>query len=117
MHVVLSKWSKLIKFFYLGENDVAKLLKDSGVSADEADLKTMMTRLKADGKSVVELMAEGRGKMQSVGAAPAGGAATGGATAGGDAGAGDDKKEEDKKEEEEDEGDIDMGGMFGDDDY
>lgn len=46
------------------------------------------------------------------GAAPAGDAGAGaGAAAGGD-----DKKEDDKKEEEEDE-DIDMGGMFGDDEY
>lgn len=89
-------------------------MKNSGVEADSDSLSVMMRKLKEGGKSIPELMAEGRGQMASVSAAPAGGA--GGAPAadaGGDAKA--DEKKEDKKEEEEDE-DIDMGGMFGDDD-
>lgn len=99
----------------VGEGDVAKLLKDAGVEADTEELKVMMKRVTAEGKSIPELMTEGRSKMQTLGG---GGGARAAAPSGGDAAAagGDDKKE-DKKEEEEDEGDIDMGGMFGDDDY
>ena len=99
----------------VGEGDVAKLLKDVGVEADTEELKVMMKRVTAEGKSIPELMTEGRSKMQTLGG---GGGARAAAPSGGDAAAagGDDKKE-DKKEEEEDEGDIDMGGMFGDDDY
>jgi large subunit ribosomal protein LP2 len=97
------------------EGDVAKLLKDVGVEADTEELKVMMKRVTAEGKSIPELMTEGRSKMQTLGG---GGGARAAAPSGGDAAAagGDDKKE-DKKEEEEDEGDIDMGGMFGDDEY
>ena len=73
----------------------------------------MMKKLKEGGKSIPELMAEGRGQMATISAAPAGGAGGAPAADAGDAKA--DEKKEDKKEEEEDE-DIDMGGMFGDDD-
>lgn len=98
----------------IAEDDVVQLLKKCGVEADSADLKVMMKKLKDDGKSVQELMKEGREQMATVSAAPAGGASAAPA-AGGDAKA--DEKKEDKKEEEEEE-DIDMGDMFGgDDDY
>jgi len=42
------------------EDDVVQLLKKSGVEADAADLKVMMKKLKDDGKTVQELMKEGR---------------------------------------------------------
>ena len=95
---------------YIAEDDVTKLLKDSGVSVEGDNLKVVMSKL--SGKSIPELIAEGKKDMQTVGgsgAAPAGGAAA----AGGDAPA---AKEEPKKEEEPEE-DVDMGGLFGDDDY
>jgi len=71
----------------------------------------MMSKL--EGKSIQELMAEGKkdlASMPSGGAAPAGGAAAAGATA--DAPA-------EKPKEEEPEEDVDMGDLFGggDDDY
>ena len=49
--------------FCLGESDVAKLLKDTGVEADTEELKVMMKRVTAEGKSIPELMAEGRKQM------------------------------------------------------
>lgn len=85
------------------------LLKAAGVSADGADLDVMMSKL--EGKSIPELIAEGKkdlAEMPAGGAAPAQGAADAGAAA---------PKEEKKKEEPEE--DVDMGGLFGgdDDDY
>eukprot|EP00352_Strombidinopsis_acuminata_P000640 CAMPEP_0176346194 /NCGR_PEP_ID=MMETSP0126-20121128/6048_1 /TAXON_ID=141414 ORGANISM="Strombidinopsis acuminatum, Strain SPMC142" /NCGR_SAMPLE_ID=MMETSP0126 /ASSEMBLY_ACC=CAM_ASM_000229 /LENGTH=69 /DNA_ID=CAMNT_0017693595 /DNA_START=231 /DNA_END=440 /DNA_ORIENTATION=- len=62
-------------------------------------------------KKVHEHITEGREKMVSVSAAPAGAVAT---TA---AAATEEKAEEEKKEEEEEEVDADMGGLFGDEDY
>ena len=94
----------------IGEDDVAKLLKDSGVSADAADLKVMMSKL--SGKSVPELIAEGQSQMATLSAPSAGGAVAASADAA-PAEAPAEKKEEKEEEEEE----IDMGGMFGDDDY
>ena len=86
------------------------VLKAAGVSADSADLDVMMSKL--EGKSIPELIAEGKkdlASMPSGGAAPAGGAAAGGAAEAAP------KKEEKKEEPEED---VDMGDLFGgDDDY
>ena len=79
------------------------------MSADAEDLKVMMKKITEGGKSIPELMAEGRGQMQTVSAAPAGGA-----VAASGAGAAE-KKEEAKKEESEDDN-VSMGGMFGDED-
>merc|ERR1719210_1530867 len=77
------------------KKDVTDLLKASGVSADDASLDVMMSKL--EGKSIPALIKEGSkdlASMPSGGAAPAGGAA---ATAGD---AGEAKKEEKPKEEE-----------------
>jgi len=93
----------------IGEDDVAKLLKDSGVSVESADLKVMMSKL--SGKSVPELITEGQSQMATLSAPAAGGAVAASADAPAEAPA--EKKEEKEEEEEE----IDMGGMFGDDDY
>jgi len=94
------------------KKDVQDLLKASGVTADEADLTVMMNKL--EGKSIPELIKEGKKDLAAMPAGGSGGPAAG-ATA---AGAGDTPaaKEEKPKEEEPDE-DVDMGGMFGDDDY
>lgn len=96
----------------IAKKDVQDLLKASGVTADEADLTVMMNKL--EGKSIPELIKEGKKDLAAMPAGGSGGPAAG-ATA---AGAGDTPaaKEEKPKEEEPDE-DVDMGGMFGDDDY
>jgi len=43
------------------ESDVAKPLKDTGVEADTEELKVMLKRVTAEGKSIPELIADGRG--------------------------------------------------------
>ena len=96
---------------YAAKKDVQDVLKAAGVSADDADLTVMMSKL--EGKSIPELIAEGKKDLASM---PAGGAApAGGATA---AAGGDEPKAKAKKEEEPEE-DVDMGDLFGggDDDY
>jgi len=55
--------------------------------------------------------------LEGLKAAAAAGPAVGGGGGGAAAAAGGDDKKEDAKEEEEEDEDIDMGGMFGDDDY
>merc|ERR1719498_285538 len=90
------------------EDQVSKLLKDSGVAADKDNLKLLCEKLK--GKKIHEMVAEGMGKFASM---PSGGA--GGAPAAAEApaaGKTEAKKEEPKKEEEE-EADLDMGDLFG----
>ena len=61
---------------------MSKLLKDSGVTCDEESLKILLERLA--GKSIPELIKEGRTQMATIGgggAASAGAAAAGGAAA------------------------------------
>ncbi|CAG9791691.1 unnamed protein product [Diatraea saccharalis] len=90
--------------------DVEKILSSVGIEADAEKLKKVIAEL--DGKSIDELIAQGREKLSSMpsgGAAPA--AAAGAAPA---AAAAEEKKEEKetKKEESESE-DEDMGfGLF-----
>ena len=87
-------------------DDVTKLLKEVGVAADKDSVKLMTEKLA--GKSIPELIAEGKknfASMPAAGAAPAGGAA-----AAGNAPA---AKEEEKPVEEE--ADVDMGDLFGGD--
>jgi len=55
----------------LGEADVTKLLKDSGVSADKENLKIMIEKL--EGKKIHEIIAEGYGKFAAVSAGGASG--------------------------------------------
>ena len=59
-----------VDFVWLGEDDVAKLLKDVGVAADKENLKVMIEKLK--GKEIHELVAAGMSKFASI---PSGGAA------------------------------------------
>ena len=95
--------------FAIAANDVTKLLKDSGVEVDKANLTIMMEKL--SGKSIPELIAEGQKELASM---PAGGAAApAGAAAAAEAAPAEAKKEEEPEE------DVDMGDLFGggDDDY
>merc|ERR1719464_2699208 len=89
--------------------DVSKVLKAAGATADDDKVKALCEALK--GKQFHELVAEGSAKLGSMGsgsgAPAAGGAAAGGAAA----------KKEEKPKEEEPEEDVDMGGLFGDDEY
>ena len=90
-------------------DDVTKLLKDSGVTADAEKIKAMIAAF--DGKPFHEMVKGGLEKLASMGtgsAAPAAGGAAADAPA---------AKVEEKVEEEEE--DVDMGGLFGgdDDDY
>ena len=80
-------------------------MKASGVSVDKASLDQFFKSI--DGKSIPELVKEGKKKQVSM---PSGGGAR--APAAGGAAAAEPVKEE-KKEEAED---VDMGGLFGDDD-
>ncbi|XP_069965781.1 large ribosomal subunit protein P2 [Bactrocera oleae] len=91
--------------------DIEKILSSVGIEVDSERLTKVVKEL--NGKSVEELIAQGREKLSSM---PAGGAAAAvAAPAGGAADAGGDKKEakkEEKKEESESE-DDDMGfGLF-----
>ena len=85
-------------------------MKDVGVAGDKESIKTMISKL--DGKNLPDVIAEGREKFAAVGG---GGGAAAGPAAGGDAAPAEAKEE--KKKEEEPEEDVDMGGLFGDDDY
>lgn len=91
-----------------GEDDVTKLLKDSGVAVDKDNLKVLMEKM--SGKSVPELIAEGSKQFAAVPAGGSGAPAAGGATA-----AAAEEKEAPKEEEPEE--DVDMGDLFGGDDY
>ena len=94
----------------IAADDVAKLLKDSGVQSNKEEIETLIKAV--SGKKLHELVSSGSKRLASVPsgvavAAPAKAAA--GAPAGAPAAA---KKEEKPKEEE---ADVDMGGLFGDD--
>ncbi len=95
----------MLTFVWLGEDDVAKLLKDVGVAADKENLKVMIEKLK--GKEIHELVAAGMSKFASI---PSGGAATSSSAA---PAKGEAKKEEVKVVEAEPEVDVDMGDLFG----
>lgn len=82
-------------------------MKDSGVTADTKSLKLMLEKL--EGKSIPELIKEGKTQMASM---PSSGASAvaGAATEAPKEAAAPAKKEEEPEEE------IEMGGFFGDDD-
>ncbi|CAK1541422.1 unnamed protein product [Leptosia nina] len=89
--------------------DIEKILSSVGIEADSEKLKKVISQL--EGKTVDELIAEGREKLSSM---PAGGAAPAAAASAAPAAAAEEKKEEKeaKKEESESE-DEDMGfGLF-----
>jgi large subunit ribosomal protein LP2 len=88
-------------------DDVEKLLKEAGCTADKEKVKALIEKVGA--KSFHEQAAAGLTKMASMG----GGAPAAGGTAAA-AGAAPAKEEEKPKEEEAE--DVDMGGLFGDDD-
>merc|ERR1712166_948538 len=92
-------------------DDVSKLLKDCGATADADNLKTFMAGIGE--KSCSELIAEGSKRMQTGGGGGAAAAAGGAAASAGPA------AEAEKPKEEEPEEEVDMGVLFGggDDDY
>ena len=95
----------MLTWILLGEDDVAKLLKDTGVAADKENLKLMIEKLQ--GKQIHELVAAGLAKFASV---PSGGAAAPASSAAPAKAA---AKVEEKKVEAEPEVDVDMGDLFG----
>ena len=94
-------------FYFSGEEDVSKLLKEVGVTVDKENLRTMVEKLK--GKSIPELIRAGQAKFASI---PSGGS---GASAAAPSNAPAAKKEAPKVEAkvEEPEVDVDMGDLFG----
>ena len=88
--------------------DIEKVLKEGGIKADADRSAKLVEALK--GKAFHELVEAGIKKMGSASAAPAGGAASSGA------GAQKAKVVEEEKPKEE-EADVDMGGLFGAEEY
>ena len=98
-------------YFIVAADDVAKLLKDTGVQTNKEELDAMIKAV--SGKKLHDLVRDGSKRLASVpsgGAVAAAPAKAAGAPAGAPAAA--TKKEEKPKEEE---ADVDMGGLFGDD--
>ena len=92
--------------------NIEKVLKDSGAKPDSEKAKLLAEALK--GKKFHEIVKAGQEKLGSMAmAVSAGGAAAAPAAGGATAAAA--PKEEEKVEEEA--ADVDMGGLFGDDDY
>ena len=96
----------VLTFVLLGEDDVAKLLKDVGVAADKENLKVLIEKLQ--GKQIHELVAAGLTKFASI---PSGGAAAPSSASAAPAKAA--AKVEEKKPDPEPEVDVDMGDLFG----
>ena len=96
-------------YLTVAADDVAKLLKDTGVQTNKEELDAMIKAVA--GKKLHDLVRDGSKRLASV---PSGGAvaAAPAKAAGGPAPAAPAKKEEKPKEEE---ADVDMGGLFGDD--
>jgi large subunit ribosomal protein LP2 len=96
-------------YFLLAADDVAKLLKDTGVQTNKEDLDALIKAV--GGKKLHDLVRDGSKRLASV---PSGGAvaAAPAKAAPANAPAAAAKKEEKPKEEE---ADVDMGGLFGDD--
>ncbi|KAI3389794.1 hypothetical protein SNEBB_001940 [Seison nebaliae] len=93
--------------------DIKKVIGAIDGTFEEECAKKIVDEL--NGKDLEELISEGMQRVGSMGVS-AGGAA---ASAGGAAPSADAEKKEEVKEEEEEEDDedMDMGGMFGDDDF
>ena len=96
----------------IAADDVSKLLKETGIQTNKEDLDAMIKAL--SGKKLHDLVRDGSKRLASV---PSGGvaAAPAKAAAGAPAQAAAPAKKEEKPKEEE--ADVDMGGLFGDDDY
>ena len=91
-------------------DDVAKLLKDTGVQTNKEELDAMIKAV--SGKKLHDLVRDGSKRLASV---PSGGsvAAAPAKAAGAPAASAAPAKKEEKPKEEE--ADVDMGGLFGDD--
>ena len=95
------------------EKDITTLLKDAGSKAEKECIDRLLAALK--GQKLHNLVNEGSKKLVSGGAAVSAG---GPAPAGGAGGQPEAKKEAKKEEKvEEEEANVDMGGLFGDEDY
>jgi large subunit ribosomal protein LP2 len=86
-------------------DDIRKVVAASGAEVDEERIAAVLSAV--NGRSVEDLVTEGRSKMESVAgvavaAAPAGASATAAAAGGGGATAEEAKKEEPKEESDED---------------
>lgn len=89
--------------------DLQKILSSVGIEVDDERLNKVINELK--GKSVEELIAQGREKLSSM--PSGGGAAVSSAPTAGAPAAAEEKKEEKKKESESEASDDDMGfGLF-----
>ena len=89
--------------------DLQKILSSVGIEVDDERLNKVINELK--GKSVEELIAQGREKLSSM--PSGGGAAVASAPTSGAPAAAEEKKEEKKKESESEASDDDMGfGLF-----
>lgn len=89
--------------------DLQKILSSVGIEVDDERLNKVISELK--GKSVEELIAQGREKLSSM--PSGGGAAVSSAPSAGAPAAAEEKKEEKKKESESEASDDDMGfGLF-----
>ena len=97
-------------YLTVAADDVAKLLKDTGVQTNKEELDAMIKAV--GGKKLHDLVRDGSKRLASV---PSGGVAV--AAPAGPAQAAAPAKAEAKKEEKpkEEEADVDMGGLFGDD--
>lgn len=93
--------------------DIKNVLKAGGVDADETKLSKFVADLKASGKTLEELMAEGSSRMSSLGGGSAPASSSAAASAGGAAepAPAAAAKEESASEEEEE---VEMGGFFDD---
>ncbi|XP_076249313.1 ribosomal protein LP2 [Calliopsis andreniformis] len=94
------------------QNDIEKILSSVGIEADGEKLKKVISEL--NGKSIDELIAQGREKLSSMPVGGAVAASAAAAPAGAAAPAAEEKKEEKKPAKEESESDDDdMGfGLF-----
>ncbi|CAK9796511.1 60S acidic ribosomal protein P2 [Anthophora plagiata] len=94
------------------QNDIEKILSSVGIEADGEKLKIVISEL--NGKSIDELIAQGREKLMSIPVGGAAAATVAAAPAGGTAAPAEEKKEEKKPAKEESESeDDDMGfGLF-----
>ncbi|XP_070504490.1 large ribosomal subunit protein P2 [Chironomus tepperi] len=89
--------------------DLQKILSSVGIEVDDERLNKVINELK--GKSIEELIAQGREKLSSM--PSGGGAAVASAPSSGAPAAAEEKKEEKKKESESEASDDDMGfGLF-----
>ena len=93
------------------EKEVEKVIKDAGSNPDSEKVKALCAALK--GKKFHELVAKGSETLGSMGTGSGGAPAAGGEAAAG----GKEAAKVEDKEPSDDGGDVDMGDLFGGDDY